>query len=521
MTTSYHKDVASACKQGHTADMPTVAPVQTIDGLCEAVLAFDPQADTALIRRAYAFAEEAHRPQKRATGEPYIIHPLATAFTLADMKLPTSIIVAGLLHDVPEDTERTLEEIESAFGADVAGMVGGITKLGKIKYRGMERYMENLRKMFLAMAADVRVVFIKFADRLHNLQTLEAIPPQKQYRIALESLEIYAPIANRLGMGEMKGRLEDAAFKYVLPKEYQWSKELAKKTREDKQQYLDRVLVLAEEELKETGIRFTEVHGRAKHLYSLYKKLLKNERNIARIYDIMAVRVIVENVADCYAALGVIHGRWTPLKGRIKDYIAQPKPNGYRSLHTTVFCEDGEIVEFQIRTLEMHREAEYGIAAHWSYDEEKKKYITGKDASVPTWVKELADIQEELQDKKRYVESLEELKIDMFKDRIFVFTPKGDVIDLPEESTCVDFAYAIHTDIGNTCSGAKVNDAVSPLERILKNGDMVEIIVDKGRKGPNPDWIKFVKTHHAKSKIRQYAKTTLRSWIAGMIPGHK
>ncbi len=495
---------------------PNVSPFQTIDRLCESVLAYDAKADEATLRRAYAFADEAHRGQKRATGEPYIIHPLATAFTLAEMHLPAPIIIAGLLHDVPEDTERTLEDIEKEFGEDVAQMVAGITKLGKIKYRGIERYIENLRKMFLAMAADVRVVFIKFADRLHNLETLASIPPKKQYRIALESLEIYAPIANRLGMGEMKGRLEDAAFRYIYPKEYEWVTTLAKTTREGKEEYLDRVMRETQEMLTNAGIKQVQVHGRAKYLYSLYRKLLKNERNIARIYDIIAVRIIVDNVADCYAVLGIIHSKWTPLKGRIKDYIAQPKPNGYRSLHTTVFCEDGEIVEFQIRTPEMHAMNEFGVAAHWTYDEEGKVSL-GKTTQRPEWVHELEDIQQEISDRRAYLESLEDLKIDIFRDRIFVFTPKGDVIDLPEESTCVDFAYAIHTDIGNQCTGAKVNEEVAPLDRILKNGDMVDILVDKTRKGPNPDWEGFVKTRHAKTKIRQHAKTRITSWIKGIL----
>ncbi len=493
----------------------------TIDALCDRVLSYAPDADISQIRAAYTFASEAHQGQKRATGDPYITHPLATAITLAEMRLPFSIVIAGLLHDVPEDTTRTLEEIRTQFGEDVASMVAGITKLGKIKYRGIERYIENLRKMFLAMAADVRVVFIKFADRLHNLETLAAIPPKKQYRIALEALEIYAPIANRLGMGEIKGRLEDGAFQYIYPKEYQWVQNIAKQTREDKREYLDRLLVTTETFLREAGLKNILIQGRAKHLYSLYRKLIKNERSIARIYDLMAVRVIVGTVADCYAALGIIHSRWTPLKGRIKDYIAQPKPNAYRSLHTTVFCEDGEIVEFQIRTTEMHAENEYGIAAHWAYDEHGKSHAAHPAKKQPEWVHELADIQQELADKKRFVESLEDLKIDVFHDRIFVFTPKGDVIDLPEESTCVDFAYAIHTDIGNTCMGAKINEEVAPLERILKNGDMVDILVDKSRKGPNPDWAKFVKTRHAKSKIRQYARSKIGAWIKGILPGTK
>ena len=281
----------------------------TIDELCETMLAYNPQADVAAIRSAYLFAEQAHHGQKRASGQPYIVHPLATAYTLAEMRLPTSIVIAGLLHDVPEDTQRTLAEIEETFGKDIASMVGGITKLGKIKYRGMERYIENLRKMFLAVAADVRVVFIKFADRLHNLETLDAIPPKKQYRIALESLEIYAPIANRLGMGEMKGRLEDAAFKYVYPKEYAWTRSMATSLREGKQEYLERVIRITDTVLRDASLKNFEVDGRAKHLYSLYRKLLKNERNIARVYDLIALRVIVDNLADCYAVLGMIHSQ--------------------------------------------------------------------------------------------------------------------------------------------------------------------------------------------------------------------
>ncbi len=496
--------------------------MQTIDGLVLAVRTYDPDADAARLKQAYDFAAEAHKDQKRASGEPYIVHPLATAFTLAGMHLPVDMIIAGLLHDVPEDTHRTLEEIRAAFGEDVERMVAGITKLGKIKYRGMERYLENLRKMFLAMAEDVRVVIIKFADRLHNLETLDAIAPKKQYRIALESLDIYAPIANRLGMGEMKGRLEDAAFRYVLPKEYEWTRNVMQTTVAQRNSYIESIMDKARQDLTATGVSFVEVHGRAKHLYSLYKKLLKNDRNIARIYDLIALRVIVPTVADCYAALGVIHGRWTPLKGRIKDYIAQPKPNGYRSLHTTVFCDDGEVVEFQIRTAEMHEASEYGIAAHWAYDERKSKQGHGTGgAPAIDWMAQLAELQKEISDKKEYLRSLEEVKIDIFKDRIFVFTPKGDVIDLPEDSTPVDLAYAIHTDIGNTCVSSKVNDEMSPLDRPLKSGDVVEIIFDKNRKGPNPDWLAFAKTRHARSKIRQYARSTMTSWIRGIVPGFK
>jgi len=495
-------------------------PDAIFEQLLERIRGYNPQADFEKVRKAYVFAKIAHEGQKRATGEPYIIHPLATAMTLAEMRLPSTIIAAGLLHDVPEDTQRTLEDVRAEFGEDVAKLCAGITKVGKIKYRGIERYIENLRKMFLAMAEDVRVVVIKFADRLHNLETLEGIPPKKQYRVALESLEIYAPIANRLGMGEMRGRLEDAAFKYVYPKEYEWTHNLVEASTRQRHGYLDKVMELTRKDLADAGVKDVDVHGRAKHLYSTYRKLLKNNRNIARIYDLMALRIVVPTVADCYAALGIVHGRWTPLKGRIKDYMAQPKPNGYRSLHTTVFCEDGEIVEFQIRTHEMHQAAEYGIAAHWAYSEKRKGTARGT-ATTFDWVSQLADIQQELSDKKAYLNSLEDLKIDIFRDRIFVFTPKGDVIDLPEDSTPVDFAYMIHTDIGNTCTSAKVNDDLSPLDRPLKSGDIIEIMTDKNRKGPNPDWLKFVKTHGAKQKIRQYARAGIASWIKGVIPGLK
>jgi GTP diphosphokinase / guanosine-3',5'-bis(diphosphate) 3'-diphosphatase len=492
-------------------------PQQTIDDLVTLVGSYDPEANMDRIRQAYAFAAEAHKDQKRASGKPYIVHPLATAINLAHMRLPEDMVIAGILHDVPEDTSRTLEDINKEFGPEVERLVSGITKLGKIKYRGVERYIENLRKMFLAMAEDVRVVIIKFADRLHNLETLDSIPPKKQYRIALESLEIYAPIANRLGMGDMKGRLEDAAFKYVLPKEYEWTKHIADTVIQKQDSYIENIIQILKDDLRQAHLPIIEVHGRTKHLYSLYQKLIKNERNIARIYDIIALRVIVPTIGDCYAALGIIHGRWTPLKGRIKDYIAQPKPNGYRSLHTTVFCEDGEIVEFQIRTKEMHESAEFGIAAHWAYDEDKAKQAQKGEEKLD-WVSQLAEIQRDISDKRQYLKSLEEIKIDLFRDRIFVFTPKGDVIDLPDESTPVDLAYAIHTEIGNTCVASKINDELAPLSTPLRSGDMVEIVTDKSRKGPNPDWIEFAKTRHARSKIRQFARDRLTSWIRGVIP---
>lgn len=476
--------------------------------LLRTIKIYEPKADLDLVRLAYDFAAEAHRGQKRLSGEDYITHSLATAQTLAEMKLNAAIVIAGLLHDVPEDTSVTLEDIKKNFGSDIAGMVRGVTKLGKIKYRGLERYIENLRKMFLAMAEDVRVVFIKFADRLHNLETLAALPQQKRRRVAMESLEIYAAIANRLGMGDIKGRIEDLAFKYVHPEEYEWVTGLVRERYAQKERYLRRTGKIVERELQSSGITPVSVHGRTKHLYSLYRKLLRYDRDIARIYDLVALRIIVKSVADCYAALGIIHARWKPLKGRIKDYIAQPKPNGYQSLHTTIFCEGGEVVEIQIRTERMHEESEMGIAAHWAYDEGGKE--SAKPAQNLRWAQELLKIQKELGKSDDALESLQELKIDVFQNRIFAFTPKGDVIDLPEDSTPIDFAYAIHSDIGDSCVGARVNDQLVPLSTPLRSGDVVQIITDKNRRAPSQDWLTFVKTRGARGKIKTRIRRTRR-----------
>lgn len=492
----------------------------SLDDLLAVVRERYPQADEKLIRRAYDFADAAHRGRKRYSGDPYIIHPTATAVIMAKMQLAMPMVIAGLLHDVLEDTPTSTSDIRKEFGEDIANMVGGVTKLGYIKYRGVKRYVENLRKMFLAMAADVRVLFIKFADRIHNLRTFEHVPEAKQRRIALETLELYAPIANRLGMGEIRGLLEDLSFKYAYPKEYQWVTDLISGRLEQKTKYIEHIGQIVERDLKKAGIETSDVSGRLKHLYSLYNKLLTHDRDINLIYDLVALRIQVPSVADCYAALGVIHSRWKPLKGRIKDFIAQPKPNGYRSLHTTVFCEAGEIIEIQIRTPEMHRAAEFGVAAHWHYTEKGKrsKTITEKDL---TWMKELAKIQKEIEDHKKFLENLKALKIDFFQNRIFVFTPKGDVIDLPDQATPVDFAYAIHTDIGNKCSAARVNDEQVSLDTPLKSGDIVQIITDKNRKAPNQDWLRFVKTSNARNKIKIQAKSGITDWIKNIISSEK
>jgi len=463
------------------------------------------------IEKAIDLAKEAHKNQKRLTGEDYVNHPLRTALILADLKLGVKTLAAAILHDVYEDTPVPLEEIRKRFGKDVAFLVKGVSKLGKLKYRGGARQAENLRRLFMAMAEDIRAILIKLADRLDNLQSLYALPPEKARRIALESIEIYAPIAYRLGMGELKGKLEDAAFPHAYPQEYEWLMKQVKEAYEERENYLKKVKPILIKELKREGIKFLEIHSRPKHYYSLYKKLQRYDMDISKIYDLVALRIIVETVEDCYLTLGIIHKLWKPLPGRIKDYIALPKPNGYRSLHTTVFCLDGKITEFQIRTLEMHKEAEFGIAAHWYYSEQKglKKYLKRISPKVPEkefkWVRQLREWQENFK-ATCPDEFIESLKIEFFKDRIFVFTPKGDVIDLPEGSTPVDFAYRIHTDIGNHCAGAKVNGKLIPLSYKLQNGDIVEILINK-RRNPNRDWLSFVKTSIARSHIKKYLKS--------------
>ncbi len=466
------------------------------------------------VQLAYEVAKDAHASQVRMSGEPYIVHPLSAAYILATLRIDASIVAATILHDVPEDTAVSLQEIEKIFGNDIATMISGITKLGKLKYRGAERYIENLRKMFVAMAEDVRVMIIKFADRIHNLMTLDVLPEKKRFRIALESLEIYAPIAHRLGMGEFKAMLEDLSFPYVYPKEYAQVSALRDKMLTGEEALVDTILNILRKEMREAHVKYIDLHGRKKQLYSFYQKLLKKGWETEKIYDIVALRVIVNDIADCYATLGIIHKLWRPLKGRVKDYIAQPKPNGYKSLHTTVFSIDGKIVEFQIRTQQMHYEAEFGVAAHWHYDERGTK-MPAKDIA---WARELADIQ---QDILNNMTDLEQIKIDFFRNRIFAFTPQGDVIDLPEDATPIDFAYHIHSEIGNKCSGAKINDKMAGLDTPLQSGDVVEIIVDKNRKGPNPDWMKSVKTQLAKSHIKNSLKNSSLNWIKFILPNKK
>ncbi len=490
--------------------------VRTYDELAKLIQKNYQNPDLGLVQRAFTLAERAHRDEKRLTGHPFVTHPLAVAYQLATMGMNLNVVAAGLLHDVVEDTGIEIDDLRKEFGADIASLVDSVTKLKKVKYTGVERYVENLRKMFLAMASDVRVVFIKFADRLHNLQTLYAQPKHKQQRIAREVLEIYAPIASRLGMGEMKGELEDQAFMYLYPKEYERVRGIMETKVRERGGYVSHVIELTEKLLGDAGIACLHVHGRVKRLYSLFKKLGRYSNDISKIHDLIAVRIVVKDVEECYAVLGILHQRWKPLPGRIKDHIAQPKPNGYQSLHTTVFTDRGEIVEFQIRTQEMHELAEYGVAAHWRYKEAGATPLRNL-----RWMEELAVIQKELAEKKDFLEQLEIMKIDIFKDRIFVFTPKGDVIDLPDGSTPIDFAYAIHTQVGNTCSAARINDTMRNLDTLLRSGDIVEIITDKNRRGPNPDWLKFTATRHARDKIKDATRNTVKGWFAEVMHGRQ
>ena len=469
----------------------------------------------AVIRKAYDFAFKAHVGQKRRSGEDYIQHPLAVAKILAEIGMGGKTIAAGMLHDVPEDTGITLEELEKEFGKEIAAMVDGVTKLGKIKLRGSheEYFLENLRKMFIAMATDIRVIIIKLADRLHNMQTLQYNPPEKQLRIARETMEVFAPIANRLGMGEMKALLQDLSFKYLDPENYNFIKEVEEKDYKERKRFVNKAIRELEAELKKDGIMVVEIHGRAKSIYSLYLKMQKHDMNINHVYDLAAVRVVVSEIADCYETLGIVHKKFRPMIGRIKDYISLPKPNGYQSIHTTVFGPDGKIMEVQIRTLKMHNEAEFGIAAHWIYSEQKKKknwrdFLFKKKKAVLdkelVWVKQLREWQNEIgRDDEEFMKGL---KIDFFKNHIFAFTPQGDIIDLPEDATPIDFAYAIHGEIGNHATGAKANNKMVPLDYLIKNGDVLEILTDKARKNPNSDWLKFVKTSIAKSHIRRELK---------------
>ncbi len=464
----------------------------------------------ALVKRAFIFAERAHEGQKRFSGEPYFSHVTAVGLKLAKLELDAETITAGLLHDTLEDGHVAAKELEKEFGKDILFLVEGVTKLGKLKYRGIDRHAESLRKLFVASAKDIRVLLIKFADRLHNVKTLEYVRPDKRQRIALETLEIYAPLADRLGMGRFRSELEEYSFPWAYPEEYKKIEKIAKEKRKEAEERQEKFYRALKKELAKEGYANAKTTYRIKGTYSLFKKLKEYDMDISKIYDIFAVRVMLPTVTDCYLVLGLIHGAWRPLPGRIKDYIAFPKPNGYRSLHTTVLTGDGNVAEIQIRTGEMHREAELGVAAHFGYkDEAIPENAAGRNGSRIRkklarfnkkfwWVKELLNWHKETEGSGEF---LKHLKMDFFKNRVFVFTPTGDVIDLPTDSSPIDFAYAIHSDIGDHAFGAKVNRKLVPLDTYLKNGDIVHIETKKSSY-PTPKWLEYAKTTVAKRHIR-------------------
>ncbi|MEW6418811.1 MAG: bifunctional (p)ppGpp synthetase/guanosine-3',5'-bis(diphosphate) 3'-pyrophosphohydrolase [Nitrospirota bacterium] len=476
----------------------------TIDKLIRKVLSYYPNTDVELLRRAYQFSSEAHSSQKRVEGSPYIEHPLAVASILADMKMDVATVAAGLLHDTIEDTGTTTKDIKDLFGEEVAFLVEALTKLSRIEFMTKEEaHAENFRKMLLAMSEDIRVILIKFADRLHNMHTLQHLPENKQQRIATETLEIYAPIANRLGIGWLKTELEDLSFRILMPDLYNELVRKVAKRREEQEGYLKEVMEIVNGKLKEEGISGT-VSGRIKHYYGIYQKMQKQRITFEQVHDVLGLRIITDTKANCYAILGLIHSLWTPVPGRFKDYIGVPKSNMYQSLHTTVIGPKGERVELQIRTSEMHMIAEYGVASHWKYKE--KEEVDEKSGRYITWLRDLIQAQRELLNAKDFLEAV---KGEVVPEVIYVFTPKGGIKEMPVGSTPVDFAYSIHTEVGHRCVGAKVNDRIVPLKFTLRNGDTVEIMTSPTH-GPSRDWLKFVVTQRAKSRIKQWIKAEER-----------
>jgi guanosine-3',5'-bis(diphosphate) 3'-pyrophosphohydrolase len=478
--------------------------LMTIDSLLEKVLAYQPDADVDVLKRAYIFSSEAHCSQKRIEGSPYIEHPLAVASILADMKMDIGTIAAGLLHDTVEDTETTVKDVRDLFGKEVAFLVEGLTKLSKMEFMTREEAQaENFRKMLLAMSEDLRIILIKFADRLHNMRTLQHLPASKQHRIALETLEIYAPIANRLGIGWMRTELEDLGFRTLMPDLYNELVRKVAKRKEEQEEYLKEVTAIVTNKLKEEGIP-GKVSWRIKHYYGIYQKMQAQEITFEQVHDVLGLRIITDTKANCYAILGLIHSLWSPVPGRFKDYIGVPKSNMYQSLHTTIIGPRGERVEFQIRTSEMHMIAEHGIASHWRYKE--KGRIDEKGDRYISWLRKLIQSQRDLSDAKDFLDAV---KGEVVPEVIYAFTPKGEIKEMPIGSTPVDFAYSIHTQVGNKCVGAKVNGRIVPLKFALRNGDTVEIITSPAQ-GPSRDWLKFVVTQRAKSRIKQWIKAEER-----------
>lgn len=474
--------------------------VTDLDQLLDRVKSYHAEADLGVIRRAYEFSAKAHKGQRRRSGEPYLQHPIAVAGVLTSLKTDVTAIIAGLLHDTLEDTLATPDELEKEFGKDVVHLVDGVTKIGKITFRNYEeKQAENFRKMVLSMADDIRVVLIKLADRLHNMRTLEHLGKAKREEIAQETLEIYAPLANRLGIGWIKNELEDLCLKHLKPDVYETLQVRVAKRDEDRQQYIEEVIQLVDKAMRENGLP-GEVYGRPKHLYGIYQKMNKQSITFEEVYDLTALRIVTDTKMNCYALVGVIHSLWRPVPGRFKDYIAIPKSNLYQSLHTTVVGPKGEHVEFQIRTEDMHRVAEYGIAAHWKYKEQGR--VGERDSKAFGWLHQFVEWHQDLPDNRQFMDSV---KLDLFHDVVYVFTPKGIVKELPKGSTPVDFAYAIHTEVGDHCVGAKVDGKIVPLKHQLASGDTVEILTS-ATQTPHKDWLKFVRTSRAKTKIKHWIK---------------
>ena len=479
--------------------------------LIRSIRKYHPSDDITMVKKAYTIAREAHKDQKRKSGEPYIIHPLCVAIILAELELDKESIVAGILHDVVEDTVMTLEDLTKEFGEEVALLVDGVTKLTQISWSmaKVEIQAENLRKMFLAMAKDIRVILIKLADRLHNMRTLEFMKPEKQKEKARETMDIYAPIAHRLGISKIKVELDDLSLKYLEPEVYHDLAEKISLSKEARKAFVNNIVEEVRQHMADAEIKST-VDGRAKHFFSIYKKMVKQDKTLDQIYDVFAVRIIVDSVKDCYGALGVIHELYKPIPGRFKDYIAMPKPNMYQSLHTTLIGTNGQPFEIQIRTYEMHRTAEYGIAAHWKYKESGSGQIAAGDEEAKlSWLRQILEWQRDMSDNKEFL-TLIKNDLDLFSDSVYCFTPTGDVKALPSGSTPIDFAYSIHSAVGNKMVGARVNGKLVNIDYVIENGDRIEVITSQNSKGPSRDWLKLVKSTQAKNKINQWFKTELK-----------
>ena len=502
------KRADAAVKTMHDFTSPEVLYKELINS----VLKYHPSTDISMIEKAYKVASEAHEGQKRKSGEPYIIHPLCVAIILADLELDKETIVAGLLHDAVEDTWMTYEEVEKEFGSEVALLVDGVTKLGQLSYSAdkVEVQAENLRKMFLAMAKDIRVILIKLADRLHNMRTLQYMRPEKQQEKARETMDIYAPIAMRLGISKIKVELDDLSLKYLKPDVYYDLVHKVALRKSEREQFVGAIVKEVKKHMDDANIK-AQVDGRVKHFFSIYKKMVNQDKTIDQIYDLFAVRILVDTVKDCYAALGVIHEMYKPIPGRFKDYIAMPKPNMYQSLHTTLIGPNGQPFEIQIRTYEMHRTAEYGIAAHWKYKESSdgKAPVGKSEEEKLNWLRQILEWERDMSDNKEFM-SLLKNDLDLFADSVYCFTPQGDVKTLPSGSTPVDFAYSVHSAVGNKMVGARVNGKLVPIEYEIKNGDRIEIITSQNSQGPSRDWLKLVKSTQAKNKINQWFKKELK-----------